>query len=115
MTAPEKMIDDPVVKAITVLMLETLMPALQHGRDYGSKAYPNDAEFAMWTNGAIFGVAAHFITDNHNEAGLAEITKLYECLCEVINDTLDRYGRFDLEQYAQDFLERVGAEMEVAP
>jgi len=30
----------------------------------------------------------------------------------VINETLDRFGRFDLDQYGQDFLERVGVDPE---
>ena len=112
MSQPEKMTDNPEVQAIVVLMLDKLMPALEHGRGYGAKAFPDDADFAMWTNGAIFGTVAHFITTNRDEADLDEITKIYGCLCDVINETLDRYGRFDLEQYATDFLERVGAEME---
>ena len=65
-------------------------------------------------NGSIFGVVAAFVTLNHDEAGLDEITKLYLCICDMINETLDTYGRFDLEHYAQDFLARVGADEEVA-
>ena len=123
MTAPEKetpnvyrdaMTDDPKLEGIVMLMLDRLTPALKHGRDYGSEAYPDDAEFAMWTNGAIFGTVAAFITLNHEEAGLEEITKVYACISDVINETLDRYGRFDLEQYAQDFLVQVGAEKEAS-
>ena len=118
MTAPEKMTpnvyraamtEDPKLDAVVVLMLTRIMPALHHAKEYGSKAYPDDAEFIHWTNGSIFGAVAAYITLNHEEAGLEEITKVYACICEVISDTLDRYDGFDLEQYAQDFLVRVGA------
>ena len=124
MTGPEKetpnvyrdaMTDDPKLEGIVMLMLDRLAPALEHAKDYGSKAHPDDAEFIHWTNGSIFGAVAAYITLNHKEAGLEEITKVYACLCEVISDTLDTYGHFDLEQYAQDFLVRVGAEKETSP
>ena len=102
--------EDPKLEGMVMLMLDSIMPALQHGRDYGSKAYPDDAEYATWTNGAIFGVVAQFITDHHDGAGVEEITKVYACVSDVISKTLDTYGCFDLEQYSQDFLVRVGAE-----
>ena len=123
MTAPEKMTpnvyrdamtEDPKLDAVVVLMLTRIMPALHHAKEYGSKAYPDDAEFIHWTNGSIFGAVAAFVTLNHDEAGLEEITKVYACLCEVISDTLERYDGFDLEQYTQDLLVRVGAEKEAS-
>ncbi len=106
------MTDHSELQAIVMLMLDRIMPDLEHGREYGTKAFPDDAEFAMWTNGAIFGTVAHFITTNRDEASLDEITKIYGCLCDVISETLDRYGGFDLEQYATDFIEQVGADTE---
>ena len=119
MTAPEKetpnvfraaMTRDPKLEGMVMLMLDNIMPALQHGRDYGIKAFPDDdAEAVAWTNGAIFGVVAQYVTAN-SDAGLDGITKLYACVSDVISKTLDTYGRFDLEQYSQDFLVRVGAE-----
>ena len=120
MTAPEKetvsvfraaMTEDPQLEGGIVLMLTKIMPALQHVRDYGSEVFPDDdAECATWTNAAIFGAVAHYVTTQSNDAQLSEITKVYACISEVISSTLDTYGRFDLEHYAQDFLERVGAE-----
>ncbi|MCH7935292.1 MAG: hypothetical protein IIC36_14970 [Gemmatimonadetes bacterium] len=123
MTAPEKMTpnvyrdamtEDPKLDAVVVLMLTRIMPALHHAKEYGSKAYPDDAEFIHWTNGSIFGAVAAYITLNHEEAGLEEITKVYGCISSIISDTLDRYDGFDLEQYAQDFLVQVGAEKEAS-
>ena len=119
MTAPEQeaanvfraaMDEDPKLEGFVMLILDRLGPALQHGRDYGNKAYPDDAEYATWTNGAIFGVVAQFITDHHDGAGVEEISKVYACVVDVITKTLDTYGCFDFEQYTQDFLVRVGAE-----
>ena len=120
MTAPEKMTPnvfraamtkDPRLEGLVMLMLDSIMPALQHGRDYGIKKFPDDDDEAVaWTNGAIFGTVAAFVTLNHAEAGLDEITKLYACISDVISETLERYGRFDFGQYSQDFLVRVGAE-----
>ena len=77
MTAPEKetearrwMADDPKLEGIVMLMLGTIMPALQHGRDYGIEAFPDDDDAAVaWTNGAIFGVVAQYVTAN-SDAGL---------------------------------------------
>ena len=121
MTAPESktpkdirsaMADDPKLNGIVLLMLDKLSPALNHAMDYGDEAFPDDAELTRWMNGAIFGTVAHFVTDNNDEAGLDEIGKVYVCICDVISETLDTYGRFDLDQYAQDLLERVSAEKE---
>ena len=123
MTAPEKetpnvyrdaMTDDPKLNGLVVLILDSIMPALNHAKEYGSKAYPDDAEFIHWTNGSIFGAVAAYITLNHKDAGLEEITKVYGCVSSIISDTLDRYDGFDLEQYAQDFLVQVGAEKEAS-
>ena len=43
---------------------------------------------------------------------MKEVSKVYACVSAVIIKTLDTYGCFDLEQYTQDFLVRVGAEEE---
>ena len=112
MTAPEKetanifraaMTKDPKLEGMVMLMLDSIMPALQPGRDYGSEAFPDDnAEAVAWTNGAICGVVAQYVTAN-SDAGLDGITKLYACVSDVISQTLDTYGCFDLEQYTQDF------------
>ena len=119
MTAPEKetpnvfraaMTEDPKLEGMVMLMLENIMPALQRSRDYGIEAFPDDDDEAVaWTNGAIFGVVAQYVTAN-SDAGLDGIAKLYACVSDVISQTLDTYGCFDLEQYTQDFLVRVGAE-----
>ena len=122
MSSPEKeapnifraaMTDDPKLEGIVMLMLDKLSPALNHAIDRGRILFPDDddlAECVDWTNGAIFGAVATFITLNHDEAKLDEITKVYACVSDVISKTLDTYGCFDLEQYTQDFLVRVGAE-----
>ena len=106
----DAMTDDPKLNGLVVLILDSIMPALNHAKEYGSKAYPDDAELIHWTNGSIFGAVAAYITLNHDEAGLEEITKVYGCVSSIISDTLDRYDGFDFEQYTQDFLVRVGAE-----
>ncbi len=49
---------------------------------------------------------------NNDEAGLDGITKLYMCISEELNTAGDRYGGPDLEQYTQDFLVRVGVNVE---
>ena len=122
MTAPEKetpnvfrtaMTEDPKLEGIVMLMLDRLAPALEHAKDYGKILFPDDDDLTGcvdWTNGAIFGTVAAFVTLNHKEAGLEEITKVYGCVSSIISDTLDRYDGFDFEQYAQDLLVRVGAE-----
>ena len=122
MTAAEKetpnifraaMTADPKLEGLVMLMLDKLSPALNHAIDHGRILFPDDddlAECADWTNGAIFGTVAAFVTLNHDEAQLSEITKVYACISDVITKTLDTYGCFDFEQYTQDFLVRVGAE-----
>ena len=55
-------------------------------------------------------MVAQHVTANSDTATAEDITKLYACVCDMINQTLDTYGRFDLESYAQDFLERVSAD-----
>ena len=126
MSEPEKetpnvfrtaMTDDPKLEGFVMLMLDRLAPALEHAKDYGKILFPDDddlTECVDWTNGAIFGTVAAFVTLNHDEAKLEEITKIYACISDIISETLDRYGRMNLEQYAQDFLVRVGAEKEAS-
>ena len=117
MSAPEElrfaMSDDPRLEGNVMMILDRIMPALEHAKDYGKMLWPDDDELTEcvpWTNGAIFGAVATYITLNQDDAGLDDITKLYDCICAMINDTLARYGHFDLESYAQDFLVRVGAD-----
>ena len=112
MTARDWMTDDPKLEGIALLMLDRIAPALHHARNYGDEAFPDLDECTLWTNGSIFGVVAAFVTLNYDEAGLEEITKVSLCICDMINETIDRYGRFDLDHYATDFLKRVGVHAE---
>ena len=106
----ERRIDDPEVDGLTMLVLDRLATALHHAMDYAREAFPDDdsAEFTLWMNGAIFGAVATFVTTNYGEVQAAEVRKLHICVTDVISDVIDRYGKFDLDQYAQDFLHKVG-------
>ena len=77
--------------------------------------FPDDddlTECVQWTNGAIFGAVATFITTNHGEAQLDEIIKVYGCIRDVFTEMVDTYGGLDLERYTEDFLVRVGADVQ---
>ena len=100
--APLRLIQKP----LQILIRQIPKPVIEVHHE----AHPDDVELILWINGSIFGVVAAFVTLNHDDAGLGDITKAYACICIMINDTLDRYGCFNLEQYAQDFLVRVGAD-----
>ena len=106
----QRMTDDPRVDGLTLLILDEIHPALHHAMDYGKEAYPDDddPEFTHWMNGAIFGAVATYVVTDHEEATTDEILRLYVCVTDVISDVIDRYGSFNLDQYAQDLLAKVG-------
>ncbi len=118
MSAPEElrfaMNNDPRLEGNVMMILDRIMPALEHAKDYGKELWPDDddlTECALWMNGAIFGAVATFIKMNVEDAQLGDILKLYICIIYLIEDTVDRYGGMNLEQYAQDFLKRHADEM----
>ena len=121
MTAPERkttlrsaMADDPHLEGIVMLMLDRLMPALEHVKDHGKVLYPDDddlTECTVWMNGAIFGAVATYVMTNLDDAQLRDILKLYICIVYMIDNTVERYGCMNLDQHAQDFLDQHIGEM----
>ena len=112
MTAPDKetearrwMADDPKLEGMVLLILDRIMPALNHAMGYGKESFPDLDDLTPWMNGAIFGAVATFVKTNNDEADLDGITKLYMCISDVLNTA----EGLDLDRYAGDFLERVGA------
>ena len=82
--------DDPKLEDLTMLILEELFPALNHAMDYGKESFPELDDLTPWMNGAIFGAVATFLTTDKSETPLSEITKLYMCISQLLNDTAGR-------------------------